>query len=67
MKEPISKRYYAKAADFYRAKLKELCDKGVSKDGSRGGIDFLQIQEKPSYEEGRIISTFNQPRFSVDS
>jgi hypothetical protein len=63
--ETIQKRYFTKAAEFYRLKLKELCEKGVSKDGK--GLDFTTFDDKPNYEEGRVILTINQPRHSVDS
>jgi hypothetical protein len=38
MQESVQKRYYSKAADFYRLKLRELSEKGASNEKSI--IDF---------------------------
>jgi hypothetical protein len=46
-------KYKSKAADFYRMKLKELSEKGVSKDGQK--LDFKAFIEKPTYDEGRLM------------
>ena len=43
--EPIQRRYHTKAAGFYRLKLRELAEKGVSRDGKE--LDFTGFKEKP--------------------
>lgn len=61
--ESINKRYYSKAAEFYRMKLKELTDQGISND--KGEVDFLKFEDKPTYEEGREI-VISAQRVSCD-
>ena len=50
--ETVQRRYYTRAAEFYRQKLKELCEKGAS--NHKNLIDFTQFSDKPTYEEGRV-------------
>jgi hypothetical protein len=52
MQETVQRRYYTRAAEFYRQKLKELSEKGAS--NGKGLIDFTQFSDKPGYEEGRV-------------
>ena len=47
--EPPLVRYYSKAAQFYRVKLKELVENGYYNEA----INWSQITDKPSYEDGR--------------
>lgn len=61
-----NKRYFSKAAEFYRLKLKEHSEKRFSKDDEKE-IDFLMFNDKPSYDEGRVCLTMNLPRYSLDS
>ena len=61
--EPIQRRYHTKAAEFYRLKLRELAEKGVSRDGKE--LDFTGFKEKPGYEEGRQ-PCLTVPRSSVE-
>jgi hypothetical protein len=55
-------RYFSKAVEFYRLKLKENCEKILKsqQQGSKivgGGfakINILEMSDKPNYEEGRV-------------
>jgi hypothetical protein len=47
----MTERYKTPACDFYRRKLKELAEQGLSKDGKQ--LDYTAFKDRPSYEEGR--------------
>ena len=46
--QPNSNKYFTKAAQYYRQKLKELIENGHFKEE----IDWEQLADKPSTEEG---------------
>jgi len=48
----LQQRYQTPACVFYRKKLKELAEQGVSKDGGQC-LDFTTFADRPSFEEGR--------------
>ncbi|CDW72059.1 UNKNOWN [Stylonychia lemnae] len=64
--EPVNQRYFSKAAEFYRQKLKEQCEKPFSQDQYEQ-FDPINLNDKPNFDEGRIILTMNMARHSVDS
>jgi len=45
-------RYQTVACSYYRKKLKELAEQGVSKDGGKI-IDFTTFADRPTNQEGR--------------
>ena len=65
VQETVQRRYYTRAAEFYRQKLKELSEKGAS--NGKGLIDFTQFNDKPSYEEGRVYLQISQSRFNGEA
>lgn len=60
MADPPHLRYFSKAAEFYRAKLRELGDQS-------GKRDIGKLEDRPSYDEGRECSALTLPRNSIDS
>ncbi|TNV81140.1 hypothetical protein FGO68_gene8908 [Halteria grandinella] len=47
-------RYQTMAVEWYRGKLKEMAEQGVSRDGGKG-VEFSQFVDRPSVEEGRQV------------
>lgn len=47
----LTTRYESLACDFYRRKLKELSEQGISKDGKQ--LDFTSFADRPSLGEGK--------------
>jgi hypothetical protein len=62
MSETVQRRYYTKAAEYYRHKLRELSEnRSIRIDVV---IDFTQFSDAPSYEEGRVWLQTYQPRIT---
>ncbi|TNV81105.1 hypothetical protein FGO68_gene17258 [Halteria grandinella] len=57
-------RYQTVAIEWYRGKLRELAEQGVSRDGGKS-VEFSQFADRPSVEEGRqmigtaVMTTLN--------
>jgi hypothetical protein len=58
MEIDLPMRYQTPACDFYRKKLKELAEQGISKDGK--SLDFTSFADRPTLEEGRKIPVKNE-------
>eukprot|EP00347_Sterkiella_histriomuscorum_P006395 403352926 len=66
------KKYFSKAAEFYRLKLKESSENYQKNGSQQSRLEkqdlswMLDLSNRPTYEEGRVCQSFNLPRYSVD-